>query len=250
VIRAFGYSDQGRFRPTNEDCFAVQADAGLCVVADGLGGHNAGDVAARITVDTIVEAVRQSDHSPLAAPPVADVLRAAIDVASDRIRDAALLDPRCAGMGTTVVAARISGHRLSVAHAGDSRVYLLARGHLCQLTQDDSCEAARFGDDPDADALTLTHHPMRHALTNAVGAMVQTSVHIVEAVVEEGDVVLLVTDGVHEVMDDWRLEQLLLEDDDPRTIAENVVRSARNRGSQDNCTAVVAAVTAVPSRKS
>jgi len=249
VIRAFGYSDQGRFRPTNEDCFAVQADAGLCVVADGLGGHNAGDVAARITVDTIVEAVCQFDRSPLAAPPVADVLRAAIDLASDRIRDAALVDPRCAGMGTTVVAARISGSRLSVAHAGDSRVYLLARGHLCQLTQDDSWEAARFGDDPDADALMLTHHPMRHALTNAVGAMVQTSVHIVEAAVEEGDVVLLVTDGVHEVMDDWRLEQLLLEDDDPRTIAENVIRSARNRGSRDNCTAVVAVV-AVPSRKS
>ena len=249
MIRAFGYSDQGRLRPTNQDCFAVQADAGLCVVADGLGGHNAGDVAARITVDTIVEAVYESDRS-LADPPVADVLRAAIERASDRIRDAALVDPRCAGMGTTVVAARISGNRLSVAHAGDSRVYLLARGHLCQLTQDDSWEAARLRDDPYADALGLTHHPMRHLLTNAVGAMVQTSVHIVEALVEEGDVVLLVTDGVHEVMDDWRLEQLLLEDDDPRTIAENVIRSARNRGSQDNCTAVVAAVTAVPSRKS
>jgi protein phosphatase len=239
VIRAFGYSDQGRFRPTNEDCFAVQADAGLCVVADGLGGHNAGDVAARITVDTIVEAVCRSDRSPLATSP-ADVLRAAIDLASDRIRDAALVDPRCAGMGTTVVAAHVSGNRLSVAHAGDSRVYLLARGHLRQLTQDDSWVAERFGDRPDVDALALTHHPMRHVLTNAVGAMVQTSVHIVEAVVEEGDVVLLVTDGVHEVMDDWRLEQLLLEDDDPRAIAENVIRSARNRGSRDNCTAVVA----------
>src|SRR6185437_4546096 len=127
-----------------------------------------------------------------------DVLRSAIELARDRIRDAAFVDARCAGMATTVVAARIRGGRLSVAHAGDSRVYLLARGHLCQLTQDDSWAAARFGDDPEADALTLTHHPMRHALTNAVGAMVRTSVHIVEAVVEEGDVVLLVTDGVHE----------------------------------------------------
>jgi serine/threonine protein phosphatase PrpC len=242
VIRAYGYSDQGRFRPTNEDCFAVQADAGLCVVADGLGGHNAGDVAARITVDTIVEAVRQSDCSPVASPAPTEVLRAAIDLASDRIRDAALADRRCAGMGTTVVAARISGNRLSVAHAGDSRVYLLGRGHLCQLTQDDSWEPTYGGDGADGAGLTLTHHDMRHALTNAVGAMVQTRVHTAEAVVEEGDVVLLVTDGVHEVMDDWRLEQLLLEDDNPRTIAENVVRSARNRGSRDNCTAVAAVV--------
>lgn len=243
MIRAFGYSDQGRFRPTNQDCFALDEDAGLCVVADGLGGHNAGDVAARITVDTIVETIGRADGPALATRSDADVLRSAIELARDRIRDAAFVDPRCAGMATTVVAARISGGRLSVAHAGDSRLYLLARGHLCQLTQDDSWAAARFGDDPDADTLALTHHPMRHALTNAVGAMIDTTVHVVEAQVEAGDVVLLVTDGVHEVMDDWRLEQLLLEDDNPKTIAENVIRSARNRGSQDNCTAVVASVT-------
>ena len=245
MIRAFGYSDQGRFRPTNQDCFALDEDAGLCVVADGLGGHNAGDVAARITVDTIVEAISRADVPAVDTRSDAEVLRSAIERARDRIRDAAFVDPRCAGMATTVVAARIHGGRLSVAHAGDSRVYLLARGHLCQLTQDDSWEAARGGD-PDADALALTHHPMRHALTNAVGAMIDTTVHVVEAQVEAGDLVLLVTDGVHEVMDDWRLEQLLLEDDDPKTIAANVIRSARNRGSQDNCTAVVAAVAAVP----
>ena len=248
MIRAFGYSDQGRFRPTNQDCFAVDEDANLCVVADGLGGHNAGDVAARITVDTIVEAISHADGS-VDARSDAEILRSAIERARDRIRDAAFVDPRCAGMATTVVAARIHGGRLSVAHAGDSRVYLLARGHLHQLTQDDSWEAARSGDDPDADALALTHHPMRHALTNAVGAMIEMTVHVAQAPVEAGDVVLLVTDGVHEVMDDWRLEQLLLEDDNPQTIAANVIRSARNRGSRDNCTAVVAVV-AVPSHKS
>ena len=250
MIRAFGYSDQGRFRPTNQDCFAVDEDAHLCVVADGLGGHNAGDVAARITVDTIVEAISHADRSAVDPRSDADVLRSAIELARDRVRDAAFVDPRCAGMATTVVAARIRDGRLSVAHAGDSRVYLLARGQLSLLTEDDSWEAARFGDDPDADALPLMQHVMRHALTNAVGAMIATTVHVVEAQVEAGDVVLLVTDGVHEVMDDWRLEQLLLEDDNPRTIAENLIRSARNRGSQDNCTAVVAAVTAVASRKS
>jgi PPM family protein phosphatase len=240
VTRAFGCSDQGRFRPTNQDCFALDEESDLCVVADGLGGHNAGDVAARITVDTIVEAMRSAGRVTADARSDADDLRSAIELARERIRAAAFADARCAGMATTVVAARIRDGRLSVAHAGDSRVYLLARGHLCQLTQDDSWAAARSGEDPDVDALALTHHLMRHALTNAVGAMIDTTVHVVEAAVEAGDVVLLVTDGVHEVMDDWRLEQLLLEDDDPRAIAENVIRSARNRGSQDNCTAVVA----------
>jgi PPM family protein phosphatase len=240
VIRAFGCSDQGRFRPTNQDCFALDENAELCVVADGLGGHNAGDVAARITVDAIVEAISHGDRSAVDARSDAEVLRSAIELASERIREAAFADRRCAGMATTVVAARIRGDRLAVAHAGDSRLYLLARGDLRQLTRDDSWMAARLADDPDADAFPLPLHPMRHALTNAIGAMVDTTVHVVEAKVETGDLVLLVTDGVHEVMDDWRLEQLLLEDDDPRTIVENVIRSARNRGSRDNCTAVVA----------
>ena len=240
MIRAFGYSDQGRFRPTNQDCFALDEDAELCVVADGLGGHNAGDIAARITVDTIVEAIGHADRSPVDARSDAEILRSAIELARARIRDAAFVDPRCAGMATTVVAARIRGSRLSVAHAGDSRLYLLARGDLRQLTQDDSWEAERVTDDPDGDALASIHRSMRHALTNAVGALIGTTVHVAEAQVDAGDVVLLVTDGVHEVMDDWRLEQLLLEDDNPKTIAENVIRSARNRGSQDNCTAVVA----------
>jgi protein phosphatase len=217
----------------------VLEDAGLCVLADGLGGHNAGDVAARITVDTIGETVGEADRCGLGQRSDGDLLRFAIELASDRIRDAALVDPRCAGMGTTVVAARIRGDRLSVAHAGDSRVYLLARSHLRQLTQDDSWAAARAAADPDADPFVLGQHAMRGVLTNAVGALAVTTVHLVETHVEDGDVVLLVSDGVHEVMDDWRLEQLLLEDDHPRTIAEKIIRSARNRGSRDNCTAVV-----------
>ena len=89
MIRAFGYSDQGRFRPTNQDCFALDEDAGLCVVADGLGGHNAGDVAARITVDTIVEAISRADVPAVDTRSDAEVLRSAIERARDRIRDAA-----------------------------------------------------------------------------------------------------------------------------------------------------------------
>ena len=243
VIRAFGYSDQGRFRSTNEDCFAIDHDLGLLVVADGMGGHSAGDVAARITVDTIVDAVSDRCGTTPAVPSDADVLRSAIQRAGERIRDAVLVDRNRAGMGTTIVAARVDGDRLSVASAGDSRVYVLSDGNLRQLTKDDSWLAGVLAEDGDADRFALQHHPLRHAVTNAVGAAAKTIVHVVETTVVPGDRLLLTTDGVHDVMDEWRLEQLLLEDDDPRTIAENVVRSALNRGSQDNCTAVVAAIT-------
>jgi protein phosphatase len=240
VIHAFGLSDKGCARRDNEDRFAVHEDLALFVIADGMGGHKAGEVAAQLTVDSIVDTVRATASGQRSD---ADLLRHSIELAGDRIRAAALEEDDYAGMGTTVVAARVCDDRLSVAYAGDSRLYVLSRGELRQVTQDDTWLATMLAADPDADRTTLEHHPMRHVLTNAVGATAHTTVHVVEVQIQNGDVLLMTTDGVHDVMDEWRLAQLLLEDDDPRAIAENLVRSALTRGSRDNCTAVVARVT-------
>ncbi|HKB11440.1 MAG TPA: protein phosphatase 2C domain-containing protein [Vicinamibacterales bacterium] len=239
MIHAFGLSDKGRARHDNEDRFAVHEDLALFVVADGMGGHKAGEVAAQLTVDAIVDTVRAR---AAAAQSDAELLRTSIEVAGEKVRAAALLDDDFAGMGTTVVAARVAEGRLSVAYAGDSRLYVLSQGELRQVTQDDTWLATILASDPDADRDALEHHPMRHLLTNAVGAMAETTVHVLEEPIQDGDVLLMTTDGVHDVMDEWRLAQVLLEDDDPRAIAENLVRSALTRGSRDNCTAVVARV--------
>jgi PPM family protein phosphatase len=239
VISAFGLSDKGHVRRINEDRFAIREDLELCVVADGMGGHKAGEIAAQMTVDAIVHTVSSAETLP-AHPTAADLLRTAIQRAGERIRAAALQEDDYAGMGTTVVAVHVRDGRLSVAYAGDSRLYVLSHGQLRQVTQDDTWLATMLTADPAADRVALTHHPMRHYLTNAVGTMTQTTVHVVEELIQGGDVLLMTTDGVHGVMDDWRLAQLLLEDDNPRTIAENVVRAALTRGSRDNCTAVVA----------
>jgi PPM family protein phosphatase len=241
VIHAFGLSDKGCARRDNEDRFAVDEDLALLVVADGMGGHKAGEVAAQLTVDAVVETVRSAEAFALGTPH-ADVLRTGIQLAGEKIRAAALQEDDYVGMGTTVVAARVGGGRLSVAYAGDSRLYVLSRGQLRQVTQDDTWLATVLASDPGADRTALEHHPMRHLLTNAVGAMAHTTVHLVEETIEDGDVLLMTTDGVHDVMDEWRLAQVLLEDDDPRTIAENLVRCALTRGSRDNCTAVIARV--------
>jgi len=171
-----------------------------------------------------------------------NLLRTAIHLAGVQILEAAISTNQYSGMGTTVVAARVVGDRVSVAYAGDSRLYLLSRGHLRQVTRDDTWLASVLAEDPSADRDVLEDHPMRHALTNVVGAMKRTTVHVVEEAIDAGDMLLLSSDGVHGVLDDWRLEQILLEDDDPRAIAENVVRAALTRGSHDNCTAVVARV--------
>jgi serine/threonine protein phosphatase PrpC len=260
-LQAYGLTDRGRVRPTNEDCFAIHEELGLCVIADGMGGHNAGEVAARLAVDAVVDHLQSAHLRPHASVEEAgagegqgawpfgfdpslssdgNLLRTAIHLAGVQIREAAIASHDCAGMGTTIVAARVRGRRLSVAHVGDSRLYLAAGGRLRQLTQDDSWMVSMLAHDPDADPLLLEHHPMRNALTNVVGARSRTEVHVSEERLDGGELLLLSTDGVHGVLDQVRIERMLLEDEDPRAIAHGVIRAALARGSRDNCTAIVA----------
>jgi protein phosphatase len=244
VLSAYGRTDKGP-RPTNEDCFAIREDLGLCVIADGMGGHNAGEVAARIAVDVVVEFVETSDQAwpfgyDAALSVDSNILRTSILLASVRILETSMSAKDCAGMGTTIVAVRIVEGRLSVAHVGDSRLYMLSGGRLRQLTRDDSWLAAMLQHDPLADPWLLQQHPMRHALTNVVGSRPGTDVHVAEELLAGGERLLLSTDGVHGAVDDGRLEQLVAEGDDPREIAEQVVATALMRGSRDNCTAIVA----------
>ena len=256
-LRAYGLTDKGRVRPTNEDCFAIEEQLGLCVVADGMGGHRAGAIAARLAVDAIVDYVRERSANLPAArathgwpfgfdPSLSadgNLLRTAVHVAGMRIREAAISSNGCAGMGTTIVAARVAGARLSVAHVGDSRLYLVAGRTVRQLTQDDSWMVSMLAEDPGADRLLLEHHPMRSALTNVVGARSRTEVHVAEQALAGGELLLLSTDGVHDVLDGSRIERLVLEEESPQAIAHAIVGTALTRGSGDNCTAVVARYT-------
>jgi protein phosphatase len=253
VLWAFGLTDKGRTRPINEDCFAIDEDLGLLVVADGVGGHNAGEIAARVAVDAVVEVVREGRSASLSGerPPFpfgydpsltddGNLLRTGIHVACMQVRETAASANHFAGMGTTLVAARVAAGRLSVAHAGDSRLYLLSGGRLRQITRDDSWLASMLAADPGANPDALQHHPMRGALTNVVGAGVRTDVHVAEHALVGGELLLLSTDGVHGVLDGRLLERTMLEAADPRAIARSVVDAALARGSRDNLTAVVA----------
>ena len=246
VLRAVGVTDKGRVRPTNEDCFAVREDLGLCVIADGMGGHNAGEVASRLAVDAVVEScAAASDGWPFgyddSLSAAGNLLRTAIHRANVSILETAITSDTYTGMGTTLVAAHVSGGHLVVAHAGDSRLYVFADGQLRQVTRDDSWMATVLANDPAADPTALMNHPMRNALTNVVGAGTRTDVHVVEQPVASGDLLLLTTDGVHGVMDDEQLERLMV-GENLDAIAANVIAAALARGSRDNCTAIVARV--------
>jgi serine/threonine protein phosphatase PrpC len=133
----------------------------------------------------------------------------------------------------------VTGGRLAVAHVGDSRLYLLAAGRLRQVTEDDSWMAAMLTRDDQVDPVALRYHPMRNVLTNAVGAGTRTEVHVSEEQLSGGECLLLSTDGVHGVLDEGRLAQILVDAREPAHAAGELVRAALARGSTDNCTAVV-----------
>jgi protein phosphatase len=245
-----GVTDRGRVRSTNEDCFAIDQDACLCIVADGMGGHKAGEVASALAVGTILDYFRSPFRAgwPFGFEPsfseASNLMRTAIHLANARILEEADECRDYAGMGTTVVAMVIANGRLSIGYAGDSRLYRLRQGRLTCLTEDDSWLAEVLADNPGTDAETYRHHPMRNVLTNVVGATSCTDVHILEEAIEDGDLLVLTTDGVHGVIDDELLERLLVEGGEPTELADTLVRRALDRGSRDNCTVVVARYTA------
>ena len=254
MLSAHGVTDKGRVRQINEDCFLVDEPLRLCVVADGMGGHNAGEVASRLAVEAVGEHIREAFNLPHGADETGawpfgfeprfsragNILRTAIHIANVQVLETALATQECSGMGTTIVAALLVGDTLSVAHVGDSRLYVFSQEHLRQLTLDDSWVASVLAEDPKVDPASLVHHPMRNALTNAVGALAGTEVHVVEERLSGGEFIAMTTDGIHGVLDDRRIGMLLSEGWDPAAMATNLVRAALARGSQDNCTAIVA----------
>jgi protein phosphatase len=246
MLLTSGVTDKGRVRATNEDCFAIDLDLGLCVVADGMGGHNAGEVASTLAVDTILEYLRAACRAgwPFGFEPslseAGNRLRTAIYLANRRVLEVADECPDFAGMGTTVVAMLLGDGRITIAHAGDSRLYRFGCGRLTRLTVDDSWLTRVLADNPDADPESFRNDPMRNVLTNVVGATSCTDVHVAEVPLEEGDLLLLTTDGVHGVFDDEHLERLVREGGEPEALAAALVNTALDRGSRDNCTAIVA----------
>jgi protein phosphatase len=236
-------------RRTNEDAFLHDDELGLLLVADGMGGHAAGEVASRLAVDSIASFVRRShaDHEyswPYGIDPVlslnANRLRTAIHIANRRVFRVAESHDDYTGMGTTVVAVLCADQQISIGHVGDSRLYVLSDGALTQITQDDSWAATILGQPSFTDPVFLAQHPMRNVLTNVLGAREQTDVHLQERNAAPGERLLLCTDGLHGVLDSAAMMDILKAHATPDEAARSLVQAAVDRGSRDNVTAIVA----------
>jgi len=231
VVRACGATHRGA-RPANEDAFLVDVGAGLFVVADGMGGHNAGEVASSLAIESIQQSVDPAHRT-------AGGLQEAVEAANRHVLDTAATRPELAGMGTTVSAALLGPSGVLLANVGDSRVYRLRGETLTQLTHDDSWIARLLADGVPLTASDIERHPMRHVLTKVVGARTELDADVQQHTFEPGDALLLCSDGLHGVLGPDALADILGRLSDVQAAAEALVAAAVARGAQDNVTAVV-----------
>ena len=248
MIRAFGVSDAGPVRDSNEDTFVSSPELGLFAVADGMGGHRAGEVAAGLAIEAITAFISRSDEDEDVAWPYGidedlsidgNRLRTAIFLANRKVFRAAESTDDYGGMGTTVVAVLIHDDRAAIGSVGDSRLYVFANGTIEQVTQDDTWAATILAQDPDMRMADIAQHPMRNVLTNVLGGRPTVDVRMAERQLRGGETLVLCSDGVHGVLDETRIASILQRHEDVNAAAQAIVQAALEEGSRDNVTALV-----------
>jgi serine/threonine protein phosphatase PrpC len=246
-VKAFGLSHVGRQRQHNEDSYLVEDDAKLFLVADGMGGHAAGEIASRIAVDSISEFILHSKSDDGTWPHAYDEhfrrstnrLMAAVRLANTRVLEAMRKDARLRGMGTTVVACLVDDDLISVAHVGDSRAYLIRDKRLSRITNDHSWvfEQVQAGMLTEAEA---EKHPLRNVITRALGGALQVSPDASEIEAQPGDVYLLCSDGLTGMVSEDEILRVVTQNDgDLKKACHQLIDVANEHGGLDNVTAVL-----------
>jgi protein phosphatase len=237
MLEAFGLSDPGCVRNNNEDYYLLAPTLDLYLVADGMGGAQAGEHASKLAGDTVAEYIWKAGHSS------GEVLLDAIAEANRRVLEAAELDPNLHGMGTTLTAAFKVGDELLFANVGDSRAYLYENNQLHAITEDQTWVnevGRRLGINEDA----LKVHPMRHVLTMAIGVGETVRVHSYAVPLHTGAQFLLCSDGLHGVISLELIRETLSASGTLEGKCRSLIEAAKKAGGPDNITAVVLAVNA------
>ncbi|MCL1952529.1 MAG: Stp1/IreP family PP2C-type Ser/Thr phosphatase [Oscillospiraceae bacterium] len=238
-MRIAAKTDVGQVRLLNEDCYSVGELPGgfaWAVICDGMGGAAGGDVASRSAARLISEAVTASFQEHMSSRSIKNLLVTALDNANTRVFDLAQASDALMGMGTTVVAAIVSGRKACIAHAGDSRAYLLSGGEPMQLTKDHSVVQAML-DNGQITEDEARAHPRRNLITRALGVAETLEADYCEEELPPGSVLLLCTDGLTNCVDPAEFPALLAQNGFA-SFAEDLVRLANGRGGQDNITVV------------
>jgi serine/threonine protein phosphatase PrpC len=250
-VKAYGLTDVGRQRQHNEDAFLVADEAKLFLVADGMGGHAAGEIASRIAVDSISEFIVHTKEDDGTWPHAYDEqysrttnrLMAALRMANTRVLEAMRKDAKLRGMGTTVVACMADDSKISVAHVGDSRAYMIRNGKISRITNDHSWvfEQVQAGMLTEAEA---EKHPLRNVITRALGGALSVNPEASEIDCRPGDLYLLCSDGLTGMVpEDQILELVTANADDLEKACRQLIDVANEHGGLDNVTAILVKTT-------
>ena len=234
---AAGGTDVGRVRRGNEDNLLIDAERGLFLIADGMGGHAAGEVASALAVETVTRTL--AIESGKGKAELGNALRAALRAAQSRIVKESQNNPRTAGMGTTLTACVLLPEgEYQLGHIGDSRAYRLRQGHLEQLTPDHTwvqqeIDAGRL---PPEGART---HPFAHVLTRVLSADAFQEPDLLSGTARPGDLFLLATDGLTGMLEDAEIRDILSEDRPLSELVGRLIERANAQGGVDNITAIL-----------
>lgn len=238
-MRSFAATDTGRVRKINEDSYYNDPEhMGLYIVADGMGGHQAGEVASSLAVETLSTLLRDSLKGGNFRPSyIEDVMRVAVVKTNRKIYDLATSESGYSGMGTTVVVCIIKKEHLHVAHIGDSRAYLLRDDVLKQLTTDHSLvqELLSKGRITEEEAVD---HPRKNILTRALGTDPAVEVDTMDIALKSGDIILLCTDGITNHVDPQEIKGFASMNS-PEMACREMIRLANDRGGFDNMTVLI-----------
>jgi protein phosphatase len=237
LLRAAMRSDPGKVRDQNQDACLVVPELGLFAVADGMGGHQAGDVAARLAVEHLPALVQRALARPGRRDAGIALERAVVEL-SALVNAEAATDPGLAGMGTTLVLVMVMGVTAYVAHVGDSRAHLLRQDRLRRLTED-HCYAAELVRAGVLGPEEASAHPYGHGLTRAIGMPGTARPDVFPLDLADGDRLLLCSDGLTKMVPDTRIGALLAAAADPESACSALVGAANDAGGYDNVSAVV-----------
>lgn len=243
ALKMAGLTDPGMRRENNEDAYLTVPEIGLAVLADGMGGHLAGEVASGMAVDVIrrnlIAAFANGAVASDALSLEAESIKNAIELANQAINETSAARPECTGMGATVVAAIFHDDLICVAHVGDSRLYRLRAGLLEQVTEDHSMiqELLKRGFITPEEARVST---AKNVVTRALGVDVAVQVDVAEQVVSDGDVYLLCSDGLSDVLPPEAIQAILLQHgEDLDTALTELIAQANAAGGPDNISAIL-----------
>jgi len=236
----FGQTDVGLKRAKNEDSFVVKPGQGLCLVADGMGGAAAGELASRIFVETAVELF--SETLSRAEDDTAGLVQKAFEGANERVLDHVRSEPRHEGMGCTAELVAFCNDSFVLGHVGDSRTYLLRNAELKQLTEDHSFvqDQVNRGIITPAEA---KNHPLRSVILRAVGVKEKIDVDLMRGKALPGDLFLLCSDGLTDMVDDTLIQEALSSNGAIHDKVDKLIDLAKSAGGHDNVTVVLCAVT-------